>query len=40
LSVASKIWDMWLCEGSTIFFKTALSILELVETQLVELDYE
>lgn len=30
LSLASKIWDMWLCEGSSIFFRTALAIFELV----------
>lgn len=40
LELASKIWDIWLCEGSSVFFRTALAILELVEQQLLEKDYE
>lgn len=37
LSLASKIWDMWICEGSSVFFKTALAIIELIEPTLLTL---
>lgn len=40
LSLASKIWDLWIGEGSRVFFKTALAILELIEPQLLVLEYE
>ena len=31
-----KIWDLWFSEGFVVFFKVAVSILELLEVKLLE----
>ena len=33
----AKIWDLWFSEGYNTFFKVAMTILELLEAELMDL---
>lgn len=32
----SKIWDLWFSEGFNVFFKVAITILEMLESDLMD----
>ena len=40
LDTVSKIWDLWLYFGEFILFKTAIAILYLLKSDLLNKDYD